>query len=371
MPERRGWKRRLRVGLTGSVPRESSISSQLVARPRRERIESRIFADFRRASFAHGFSRAAGTAQYTAWQPGPQAPPVEGTVVRGCVPVRTHTPLCVCFERENVYPCCFFPDAFAFPSCAFHWPLSQTTVTTCLACLTTNNFHPTRRTYRKSWLRKIVSTRSWTLDSSINKRNRRETVWKLGITCETHTASSSWSPTLGCSPWPVICLPEDGTTSTSLLSDKRDSTDRSLFISQLIAAGWQSGSMLPRCSRGRSRVLVSQPGRPMDLAFRQQSEHRLWTLARGCCLLLLLLAPICGAPTRRVCVCRVTRKMYDATRRPSSWYRCIWRAILSLSRCFLVYIYIYTYIYIYIYTRCSLPERVKRLSDTYRETERE
>lgn len=71
--------------------------------PEESVIESRIFADFRGGSFGHGFSRAAaGTAQYTAWQPGPQAPPVEGTVVGGCVavpmPVRfSHRKLCVLF----------------------------------------------------------------------------------------------------------------------------------------------------------------------------------------------------------------------------------------------------------------------------------
>lgn len=86
-----------------------------MARPRRERIESRIFADFRRASFAHGFSRAAVTAQYTAWQPGPQAPPVEGTRssrLRACADA--HTTLCVLRTGERV-PVLLFSRRIRFP----------------------------------------------------------------------------------------------------------------------------------------------------------------------------------------------------------------------------------------------------------------
>lgn len=99
----------MRGGIRGSGLKrrqggQSSISRRLVRDPEESVIESRIFADFRGGSFGHGFSRAAaGTAQYTAWQPGPQAPPVEGTVVGGCVaavpmPVRfSHRKLCVLF----------------------------------------------------------------------------------------------------------------------------------------------------------------------------------------------------------------------------------------------------------------------------------
>lgn len=85
---RNPWKRiEAATGSSGEERGQSSISRRLVRDPEESVIESRIFADFRGGSFGHGFSRAAaGTAQCTAWQPGPQAPPVDGSSwrLRGC-----------------------------------------------------------------------------------------------------------------------------------------------------------------------------------------------------------------------------------------------------------------------------------------------